>query len=400
MLPEKSDRFITMKIHQYKSSRSEKIYTFSLGEKQVLWFSGINKYLVAQPGMDELIKLIWENPENNAIVELCKEKFEVDELQANKIKDDLIKYIEGNIKSDNLIQPAEEKEERIQFADKKNTTKKYYKINDTILFVEYESEWAKELNHPKFAHLEIRTAGLFHYHFKVFHSAGQFALEVDGKSTGSWKEADSHFLGGKFSMQILQKINDLEEKEWLGVFHAAGVTDGNNCIMFFGDSGSGKSTLSAILMANGLDVLSDDFLPVESKNALVCRFPAAISIKKNAYEIISKQFPEIIFSKEYHNPDLNKTFKYLPVFNSDKLKVPCKALVFVQYRKNTGFQFNEMNREEAFRKLVPDSWISPEPENAKRFVNWFNQLPCYRLTYSDNTKMVETIKNLFNNGLF
>jgi hypothetical protein len=399
MLPEKSGSFITMKIHKIKNGKAGKIHTFSLGGKLVLWFPGINKYLVVQPGIDEIIKLIWEDPANSSIVEVCQKKFDIDELQANKIKDDFIKYIEENIKSNNLIQPAEEIEGRSLFADNRNISKKYYNIYDRIFMVEYESEWAKELNHPKFAYLEISPTKLFDHHFRVFHSEGQFTLEVDGKSKGSWEEADSHFLGGKFSMQILQKINDLEEEGWLGVFHAAGVTDGNNCIMFFGDSGNGKSTLSALLMANGLDVLSDDFLPVTSNPELVYRFPAALSIKKTAYKLVSSTYNELNQAEEHYSPLQDKIFRYLPPLKTQQTAVPCKAIIHVKYQKDAGLNLEEMPHEEAFQHLVPDSWISPEPENARRFVHWFNQLPCYRLTYSDNPKMVETIKNLFNNGL-
>lgn len=381
-----------------KSKKGE-IYTFSLCGKRVLWFSGINKYIVTQPGVDDIIKLIWDDPANSSIIEICKEKFDVDELHANRIKNDFIKHIEENIKSNNSTQQAGEKKGRTQFSDKSVILKKYYNINDRIFMVEYESEWAKQLNHPKFAHLEMSSTEKFDHHFKVFHSEGWFTLEVDGKSIGSWKESDSHFLGGKFSMQILQKLNNTEEEDWMGVFHAAGITDGNNCIMFFGGSGNGKSTLAALLMANGFDVLSDDFLPVTSCPELVCRFPAALSIKKTAYQLVSSTFNELNQAEEHYDPLQDKTFRYLPPLNTQKTSVPCKAIVYVKYQKGAGLNLEEMPHEEAFQHLVPDSWISPEPDNARRFVQWFSQLPCYWLTYSDNTKMVETVKKLFNNEL-
>jgi hypothetical protein len=164
--------------------------------------------------------------------------------------------------------------------------------------------------------------------------------------------------------------------------------------MFPGDSGNGKSTLSAILLANGLDILSDDFLPVESSSGLICRFPAAISIKKQSYDLLKPCFPELENKEEHHNPFLNKTFRYLPQKETNLLSVPCKAFVFVKYQKDSGFSLTEMPREEAFSQLIPDSWISPEPENAKRFMNWFSSIPCFQLTYSDNNKMVQTIKNM------
>ena len=377
-----------------------KIYTFSLDDKLVLWFSGVNKYLVVQPGLEELIKLIWEDPGNSSIVEVCKKEFDVDELQANKIKDDFINYIDENIKGNNLVQSANAEKRQNQWTDQLNISKKYYKIYEKVFFVEYESERAQALNHPKIAHLEISPTEVFHHYFKVFHAQNSFTLNVDGKTAGSWKESGNHFMTGKFSMEILQKIYGREEKDWLGVFHAAGISNGKESMMFFGDSGNGKSTLSALLMANGLDVLSDDFLPVTTNPELVCRFPAALSIKKSAYSLVSSAYTDLEHAEEHHSPQQDKTFRYLPPLKTQKTAVPCKAIIYVKYQKGAGLTLEEMPREEAFQQLVPDSWISPEPENARRFIQWFNQLPCYRLTYSDNRRMVETVKKLFNNEIF
>ena len=108
-------------------------------------------------------------------------------------------------------------------------------------------------------------------------------------------------------------------------------------------------------MANGLDVLSDDFLPVESNKGLVCRFPAAISIKKQAFKMLIPQYPELNRSVEYNNPILNKTFRYLQPTSSNLLSVPCKAFVFVKYKKDAGFSLTEFPQEEAIEKLIPDS---------------------------------------------
>jgi hypothetical protein len=59
----------------------------------------------------------------------------------------------------------------------------------------------------------------------------------------------------------------------------------------------------------------------------------------------------------------------------------------------------KLPRDVAFQQLVPDSWISPIPENASLFLDWFLELPCYQLTYSDNVNMVETIEKLFQDDI-
>ena len=259
---------------------------------------------------------------------------------------------------------------------------------------EYVSEEAEELIHPKFGHHEVLPLSNHKHHFQVLQTKGGYALRVDGETIGSWAYAGNHFLSGKFSMQLLQKITGSNEDDWMAVLHAAGVSNGQRCMIFFGDSGNGKSTLSAILMANGLDVLADDFLPVAQQSGLVCPFPAAISIKTKAYELLLNLFPELEKSPEISNP-LGKTFRYLP--NKQQMQpVPCVGLVFTKYVKGSGFFFEPMAPDEAFAHLVPDSWISPKAENADRFVKWFSGLPCYRLSYSDNERMVQTIISMLN----
>lgn len=353
--------------------------------------------MVIQPPADAVIKMLEKGTEHAKIIDLCCQKLEMDRKSAAKIVQEINQLIDSNSGGSSL-EHFERKADTT--ADTSLTfSKKYYRVNNKIFFAEFESEEAESFCHPKFAHLEIPSVYQPDHHFRVSHSDVFFSLYVDETFIGAWDNRNGHYLGGKFSMQILQKIYDSEEKDWLGVFHAAGITDGKSSIMFFGDSGNGKSTLSALLLANGFDVLSDDFLPVESKSVLVCRFPAAISIKKEVYDIVVSHFPHLPGLKEYETPALNKTYRYLPVDKTDLLKVPCKALIFVKYKKDAGLSLSKMECTEAFRKLVPDSWISPEPDNVINFFKWFKNLPTYRLTYSDNKGMIAKINQVFNDEL-
>ena len=273
---------------------------------------------------------------------------------------------------------------------------KIYKINQICFYVEYETADAEWYNHPKFEHLEIKPCEEYHHYFRVEDSGEIMTLWVNDENTGSWEKAENHFLSGKFSMQVIQKIYDKEEKEWMGVFHAAGISNGKECILFFGDSGNGKSTLSAILMANGFDVLSDDFLPVESETGLVYRFPAALSIKKQAYDIVMSFYPELANMGEYENLAFGKTYRYLPPQNTELNGVPCKAIVHVKYDSKVEFQLEKIKPEDAFIHLVPDSWIHNNEGNVQQFIHWFSQLDHYQLIYSNNEKMVSAVQQIMN----
>jgi len=374
--------------------KQNKYLVCTLEDKKVVWLSEINKYLVVEPVVAEIVIAVLNGDPVDTIIELSHKQFKIDKGQiANLIEE--IQSTLSELLDSSSKNAAKLPEVLVEFTSGEHIERKYYKIYNVIFFVEYETSRAVEINHPKFSNFEIQAVDQFDHHIKVFHQYNTFSLQVNGKNRGTWNDQDDHFLGGKFSMEILQQLYRKEENEWLGVFHAAGISDGEKCILFLGDSGNGKSTLSALLMAAGFDVLSDDFLPVEASANLVCRFPAAISVKKTAYEIISEQFPQLLQFKEYNNPVLNKTFRYLPVPHIDMLCVPCRALVFVKYSREGDLKFEKMPQAEAFQHLVPDTWISPKTENSQKFVEWFKRLPCYRLTYSNNKTMVETVTKLF-----
>lgn len=378
-------------------NKPKKVLSFALEGKSILWLSEVNKYLVVIPPIDKIIKLIWQGKSDRSINKYCIEKLNLIPEEANQI----VSLLRENLSK---IQWNEEnrRHENSLFAQIPPSIFKcnrYYRIYNLTFLFQYETFEIEHLIHSKFAHLEIPQTSEFTNHFQLFKIGSEIVLIVNGIQIGNWISEMEHFMTGKVSMQILQKIYNKEEDDWMAVFHAAGISNGENCLIFLGDSGNGKSTLSAILLANGMEVLADDFLPVESKSGLVCHFPAAISVKEKAYEILIPKFPQLKQAREINNNATGKTFRYLTTDRKEPLCVSCKALVFVKFEKDAGFQLEKISGEEAFAHLVPDSWISPTSKNASRFVNWFTSLPYYRMTYSDNAQMVQTVKKMLNDDL-
>lgn len=371
-----------------------------LHEKTIIWLAEVNKYILVNPPTDKIIEQIYKGFSEKTILEYCIEKLGIEPEEAEFT----IQLLNNNL-------------EKIRFdkIDNENKTgknastqstnfncKRYYRINGVVFFMEYETPEIEYMVHPKFAHLEIAAVTEFSHHFQLFEFENEIALFVNGTMIGTWTYDLEHFMTGKVSMEILQKIHNNLEDDWIAVFHAAGISNGMESIMFLGDSGNGKSTLSAILLASGFDVLADDFLPVESETSNLCSFPAALSVKKHAIDLLAPKFPELKNADEYCYPLFNKTVRYLSNPDAAKgnpKKVPCKAFVFVKYEANSELQFGTLSKDVAFQKLVPDSWISPLEKNALQFLNWFEKLPCYQLTYSNNEVMLKTVKNIFNNEL-
>ena len=277
---------------------------------------------------------------------------------------------------------------------------KFYKINELILKACFESEEVCFLIHPKFEHLEVASQK-HDFCFKTFtHNNARIFLAVEDTLIGSWPFDEIHYFQGKFSMQLIQKIHNMQENKWLGVFHASAVSDKKNAMLFLGDSGNGKSTSLALLQAHGFDCIADDFVPVATHNQDIYSFPAAISVKKTSLDTLLPFYPELSDSKEYDFKVMQKIVRYLKPNNSDfSSHLPCKGLVFIKYIKDAPFSCEKIDKITAFQKLVPDSWLSPLKENAAIFLDWFAALDCFKLTYSNNNEMVAQVSKLFKDEL-
>lgn len=367
-------------------------------DKTVVWFENSNHYVVLEKRAAQIIKDLQSNPLINTIAEELGNEFEIPIEEAIAFVKDLKK----NIFTPNQV---EKEKNNHDFEATKSPSQfelsKLYKINDLIFKIDFSGEFELSLVHPKFAHLEIiSNEGKVNHHYKVFTNNDRTFLYVDAVFIGAWSYQDIHYFQGKLSMQIVQHLHKKPEKDWLGVFHASAVSDGNNGMLFLGDSGNGKSTSLALLQAHDFHCIADDFVPVSALTQDIYSFPAAISIKKNSLDVLAPFYPELRTTSEYHFTRLKKIVRFLPPKNENSIiDVPCKGFVFIKYDKTVDFELTEISSIEAFENLVPDSWLSPLPENVTSFLEWFASIPCYKVVYANNDKMISEVSKLFANVL-
>lgn len=371
------------------------LLTREIESKNIVWFQNSNSYLILEPIVAETISKI-----NTNISDLEIEKWLINTIDAplKQIKSFLL-----DVKSIYLenINKSTENEYILNNPEKPDTyfSTKYYSISNYIFQIQFETEDHEFRIHPVFAHLEIKEISNYHFNYSIFNKDNSIVFFRNSKFIGCWKKADSHLFVGKVSMYLLIDIYKKPEKDWLGVFHASAVSNDKEAVLFLGDSGNGKSTSLALLNANGYNCIADDFVPIDNQKR-IHTYPAAISIKKNSVSTLLPFYPELEKSAEYHLKSLNKVVRYLPNKKIDyQQKLKCKALVFIKYQKESEIEINTITKIEAFQQLVPDSWISPLKENASFFLDWFLELPCYQLTYSNNKKMIEIVSKIFNDEL-
>ncbi len=359
-------------------------------EKSIVWFQQTNQYLILENLAADIVEMILFGGSIDEASSYLQNYIDVSDRDAKKFVTDLkIGVIDPN--SDSLqkkaLKKSDEKPLSYEFI-------KFYKIKNKLIKICYEGELELYLIHPKFAHLEVSISNNYDVIFETFTREGFTFLFLNNVLINSWEEENIHYFQGKFSMKIVECIYENTEKDWLGVFHASAIGKKDRSILVLGDSGNGKSTSLSLLQAHGFDCIADDFVPVD-KNANVRGFPAGISIKRNSLDVLLPLYPQLKTSAEFHYKRLNKIVRYLPPSKIEyDQKYPCNALVFIKYDSKIEFEINPISNLVAFEKLIPDSWISQEFENVSTFLSWFENLPCYQLTYSNNQKMIKAIDNL------
>ena len=369
----------------------KQIITKKLEDKEIVWFQEANRYLLVEHTTADIITDLYYEEDQKSIATKLNTKIDI----PIDVALEFIQKIKNDIVIPNTIGHKVEETNLSYKIPEKFSFEKFYLINSKIFKVFFSNEFELSLIHPKIAHLEIKQHSIIDFTFQVFNYSKKTFLILDSKLIGSWSIEDIHYFQGKFSMKIIECIYEKEEKDWMGVFHASALNYNKNTLLILGDSGNGKSTSLALLQAQGFQCIADDFVPIDISKK-IHTFPAGISIKKNSLPVLLDYYPELKNSAEYHYSRLNKTVRYLPPKNINyHEKNLCKALVFIKYDSKTDFEISKISSLEAFEKLVPDSWISPIPKNATTFLEWFEKLPCYQLTYSNNKKMYAAVKDIF-----
>jgi predicted RNA-binding protein with PIN domain len=373
--------------------KSIKELPFSMVQKisevdSIVWLKESNKYLVLNSNTLALIKKK-SSLSLNGFLTLMTESLNVDVSIAKKINKDI---------SELLLETKELDLKRdIKHPDPIKSCQliNYYSFNNTIIKVGFDAEETKSLIHQKYRHLVIDHVNSFDVEYSIFNSDHSLFIFKNNKIVGSWDIGTQlHEFQGKFSMELICSFYNKTEHDWMGVFHASTISKNNHSIMFTGDSGNGKSTLISILMANGYNVIADDFSPVLRSDFKTYCFPSAISIKEKSFNLIEQLYPDFINYNEYYINELKGNVKYLPPI-SKETSANCSSVIWVKYAKGTESSLKKVSIKDALKKILPDAWISNKEVNAKAFLKWIEKTAFYELNYSDNNQLIDIINSCF-----
>ena len=271
----------------------------------------------------------------------------------------------------------------------------FYNFNNLIIKVSYQSLFEKSIIHPQFSYLEDTIPNLkVDCTFSINSSEKEFHFFKNNTHKGTYKHSEYHLLQGRFAMELLCALTGSEETDWLGTFHASTISNNKEAVMLVGESGKGKSTLATILMANGYNLIADDFTPIMAKTQKIHHYPSAISMKTGSFHVLDTLLDKITFSYSTSSNIKKGNLKYVVPINNVEKPITCKKIILVEYNPHAKSSLKEISAEEILNILIPDSWISPVPENAEYFLNWLETCNFYKLTYHDSEEVVLEFKNI------
>lgn len=194
--------------------------------------------------------------------------------------------------------------------------------------------------------------------FVNFLHIANFKIDVSKRIIHCFPEASIpeytlvHFLIDQVIPRVLSSSNT--------VLHASSVVINQKAVIFLGEAGWGKSTLAAYLCQQGLPVLTDDCLFLETRNNQIYGVPSypAIRLWQDSTSALFEQTPNRSFVTHYNSKErilLNKTS--LPYCDSP---VPLKKIYMLtapdQAATLSEIEIAQISRQKAFIELVKHTY--------------------------------------------
>jgi hypothetical protein len=374
----------------------EKTFVFrEIDGAYIVWFANGNQYLRLEEPAFFVFQNIERGTEQKQIAKECASRYHNTEQESARFVAEIIAGIE-TIRQNSVSQKEIKKikEPAIQENTFVPGLVHWYRINKKYFCFQFETRFHEFCLHPLLQHLECESSPSGFILFELFNDRKKMVLRVNGEIEGSWKEDETHLMKGVAFLRILNTAYEKTDDDWMAIIHASAVSNGKKTMVFTASPGSGKSTIAALLQQKGLALVSDDFVAVERFSQHVFPFPAAMSVKEGASEMLSAFYPSLKEQEATQRSLTNKLVKYLPI-EGVSVPAPVQEIIFIKYDPEVDFEMEKRPRADALKLLLDETWTFPSAENADRFLDWYSRLSCYRLNYSNNEKAIQAIIELF-----
>jgi hypothetical protein len=182
-------------------------------------------------------------------------------------------------------------------------------------------------------------------------------------------------------------------REWLAVLHGAGVAGPSGAALLCGTSGAGKSTLTGFLLAAGLELVTDDYAPLEAGSWKLWPVPFGLSVKEGSWPLLVPHFPDLIDAPVVSTRERRQRYLHPPRLAAAPQPVRC--LVFPLYRPGAAVDLLKLRPGEALELCARSGgWFESSPERLKELTRWFARTPAYALSYGDTNGAIAAVRRL------
>jgi hypothetical protein len=181
--------------------------------------------------------------------------------------------------------------------------------------------------------------------------------------------------------------------------HAGVVGDGHQAYLLPAKAGSGKSTLTAALVHAGFEFFSDELALLDNR-MWVMPVPLSLSVKEPGTEVLTPYYPHLPGLALHERSDKKKV-RYVPPRPETvpplAIRRPVGAIVFPRYVEGCITLLEQLDKPAALKEflaecLIVDTWL--DRDKVASLVSWIEQVPSYRLTFSDLEKAVEAFQGV------
>ena len=371
-----------------KADLSPKYYKI-FGDLVLLWFKVSNSYILIHDNIYRILEIFFLSKDVTGFIDECH-SLGYTKKECEALYTDILNLLENQNTTAEVAYATDY--DNIDVNTISFEHRNSYCISNIIMEIKYSSLKVKHLIHPYIEHLGFADNTEHTQRISIINSNNKLFLVQNDQIVYCCEQKDYHLLQGKFSLLLLNLIHASKESDYIASFHASTVAKHNKALMLVGLSGSGKSTLSALLMANGFNLVADDISYMTKSELEISAYPAAISIKEGSIKTLENYFPNL---------------KNLPVYILDKRKgglrflsngkiltkssYPCEAIILVNYQKDADTSLETITVKEILEVLIPDSWISPEDECAQKFLDWLSNTKFFKLTYSNSGEAINCL---------
>jgi len=372
----------------------ENIILKKLGTARAAWFKNSQSFLLLEEPAFMVFDLFNKNYETEKIVEICRQKYGHLEKNIPQFVHEIIQQIEYFNNPENKTTVSFEiSDNPVETVPK--LIQKTYRVNGVLFQIGFQNHYLEFAIHPQLRHLLSENQKNVNNCIQLIENNESWFLALNGKVVDGFNKSRFNYFTGSASQLIYSVLYNRGYFDWMAMLHASGVIKNNRAILFSAQGGKGKSTLAALLKAKGFGYLSDDLVAADEKG-MVYPYPSAISVKQGALNTLLPYYPELNNTKA-ENTKAGKRVRYIPPNNREEISeapYPVHAFVFVHFSKKNSFKFEELEKKEALKMLLEETWVKPEPQNVKHFFNWIESTPFFRLRYADFRNALEVMNKL------